>query len=106
MFWDKSILKAKVVQIKPVRIVDIKARGRLSTKLVYKLEDKPNKTSLAMTETRSVLIKGGGGSWKYEPKGQGTLWTQTNTLILKDGFFYALLRPIITIQLKRNTINL
>ncbi len=101
--WDRSIIRATVLQVKPTRIVEIKAKGNLAAKFQYKLEDRPNKTSLAMIDTKSFFIRGGGGSWKYEASDKGTLWTQTNTLQLKSGLLSRLLRPAISYQLKRST---
>ncbi len=100
--WDKTIREAKVIETKPRRISIVGSWG-LKAELVYKLDDRPNKTSLVMTNVSSVMISGGGGSWKYIPEDSGTLWTQTNTLIFKDSFLLRLLRPLITMSLKKNT---
>lgn len=35
--WDKSIIRATVLQVKPTRIVEIEAKGNLATKFQYKL---------------------------------------------------------------------
>ena len=101
--WDKSILRAKVIQELPTRIVDIETRGNVKTKLHYKQESMPHKTSLYMVDTKSLLIKGGGGSWKYERENNGTLWTQTNTLILKNRFVYILFGKLITFLFAKST---
>ena len=56
-----------------------------------------------MTEIQSNMIKAGGGSWRYQLKNNGTLWTLTNTLVLKEGLFYSLLVPMVKFQLRSNT---
>jgi len=101
--WDHSILEAKVIQHKPFKLVKIRAKGGLFTELKYKLEDRPNKSSLAMINVKSFIIQGGGGSWRYEADDSGTLWTQTNTLIVKK--YWILLVPIIKRALVKNTIK-
>ena len=60
---------------------------------VYKLDDRPNKTTLAAKEIQSPIIKSAGGSWKYEMQNDGTLWTQTNTIVFKKNFLLPLLLP-------------
>ena len=57
---------------------------------VYKLDDKPNKTTLKAIEIESAYIKSAGGSWNYEDKDGGTIWTQVNTMVLKDSVFLSL----------------
>ena len=42
---------------------------------VYKLDDRPHKTSLAATEIESPIIESAGGSWTYEDQSDKTLWT-------------------------------
>ncbi|MGE3799827.1 MAG: SRPBCC family protein [Candidatus Kapaibacterium sp.] len=101
--WDKSIITATVIQDKPTRIVEVKGKGNLRAKFRYKLDDRPNKSSLAMVNTESCIVEGGGGSWSYLPRDYGTLWTQTNTLILKKGLLTKLLRPIIAYLLRQRT---
>ncbi len=101
--WDSSILEAEVLQIQAHKIVRIRSKGGLNCLLKYKLEDRPNKSSLAMTEVKSIFIEGGGGSWKYEVQNQGTLWTQTNTLILKKHWRW--LGKWLKMSLLKNTRN-
>ena len=49
------------------------------------------------------MVTGGGGSWAYEADGDGTRWTQTNTLALCGGALGAILRPVVRWQLARAT---
>ncbi len=101
--WDKSIAHAKVVCESPARIVDIRVRRILDATLQYKLEERPVRTSQSLTGTRSPLFRGGGGSWHYEPHENGTVWTQTNSLVLKSGFMIRLFRPALEAMLRRST---
>jgi hypothetical protein len=101
--WDPSIVEAKIIQTEPHRLVWIKGKWGLETQLKYKAERKPNKTSLAMVNTTSYFLEGGGGSWTYVKLDSGTEWTQTNSLILKKGILASLLKPIIRSLLIRDT---
>jgi hypothetical protein len=101
MEWDKSVLEANVIQTLPQRIVRLKTRGNTVMTFVYKLDDRPNKTSLAIKEIESKWIEGGGGSWSYEEDNGGTLWSQTNTLIFKSSLMVRLILPIIRLVFQR-----
>ena len=103
--WDRSVLEAIVISELPDKIVKIKTKGSLTATLIYKLNDRPRKTSLVMTDVNAALITGGGGSWTYEKKGNGTLWTQKNTLILAKGKIVWLLAPVFRWKLRSNTAN-
>lgn len=69
-------------------------------KFLYKVSDKPNKSTLAMADIRSFLFCGGGGSWTYAPIGKGTIWTRVDSLALKQPFCNMFLRPIVSRQLR------
>ena len=103
--WDKSIIEATLIQKGPHRIVAIKAKGMSRMNFQYKLDDRPNGTSLAMTDVDSFFIKGGGGSWQYVPSDHGTNWIRTDTLVLKNIFWIKMIKPLITFQVKRNMKN-
>ena len=103
--WDRSVLEAVVISELPDKIVKIKTKGSLTATLIYKLNDRPRKTSLVMTDVTAALITGGGGSWTYEKKDNGTLWTQTNTLILVEGSVMKFLVPVFRWKLRSNTIS-
>jgi len=98
--WDSTILKAEVLQERP-RIVSVKFKGGIELTFVYKLYDRPNKTSLALQDIKSRWIIGGGGSWNYQEINGGTLWAQTNTLIFKPGFLNAIFIPLFKLRWKR-----
>ena len=102
--WDNTVLEAKVLQTDPHREVWLKLKGNSEMTFVYKLDDRPNKTSLVAKDVKSSFITGGGGSWRYEPRDEGTLWTQTNTLVLKPSFgiklFLFLIRFTMSRQMK------
>ena len=99
--WDKTVIEAKVLQTTPQKIVELKTSGNTIMKFVYKVYDRPNKTSLALQDIKSRRIISGGGSWNYQEKNGGTLWTQTNTLIYKPGFLNAIFMPMFRFSWKR-----
>ena len=101
--WDASILEASVIHQAPTPRVQIRSVGGLRAVFQYRQFDRPSRTSLSMEEVQSFLIFGGGGSWAYDDKDGGTLWTQTNTLTLKPGWWRRLLAPLIRRQLKTST---
>ena len=70
---------------------------------VYKLDNRPNKTTLAIKKIESPLIEGGGGSWSYEEWEGTTLWTQRNTLVFKNKMHVVLLLPLYRWMLKLQT---
>lgn len=101
--WDKTILEYKLLQKRPYKLIGFKAVGGITAKLRYKLCDKPNKTTLKLIEVKSLIIKGGGGSWKYETVNNKTQWTQVNSLVIKNKFWYLIFGSIIEKRLKSNT---
>lgn len=101
--WDDAILEAKVLQTEPAPLVRIRGKGGLSFTAKYTLFRRPQITSLAMIDVESSWASGGGGSWLYEAHDGGTLWTQTNTLSIKNLFLYRLLRPLFERQLHSGT---
>lgn len=56
-----------------------------------------------MVDVTSRWFEGGGGSWSYEAEGSGTRWSQTNTLVLKDGLRGRLMRAAIPWYLAAST---
>nr|WP_321235300.1 hypothetical protein [uncultured Psychroserpens sp.] len=101
--WDKSIIDLNILQLKPFKIIELKSVGGIITKLSYKLCRKPDKTTLKMVDTQSLLIKGGGGSWSYFSVNSKTQWTQVNTLIFKNKLLYILFGWFVKAKLKRIT---
>ena len=101
--WDKTVIEAKVLQTTPQKIVELKTSGNTIMKFVYKVYDRPNKTTLAIHDLNSKWIEGGGGSWKYEDQQGGTLWSQTNTLIIKPTIFLLVFRRMIIFIFKNQT---
>ena len=101
--WDQTVIEAKVLQTTPQKIVELKTSGNTIMTFVYKVYDKPNKTTLAIHDIQSKWIDGGGGSWKYEDHQGGTLWSQMNTRILKSTISLSILRPVITFIFKNQT---
>jgi hypothetical protein len=93
--WDSSVLEAVVVQTIPNRIVKLKMKGNTHMTFIYKLDDRPNKTSLVAREVESSMIESGGGSWTYEDESGATIWSQTNTIVLKNNFLLTLSLPFL-----------
>jgi hypothetical protein len=87
--WDDSVVSAELVQSQAPRKVRLKLKGSTTLLFVYKLDNKPHKSSLNAIDIQSPYLLKAGGSWSYEEKNGGTQWTQVNTLILKK--IYALL---------------
>jgi hypothetical protein len=54
-----------------------------------------------LSEVESALITGGGGSWSFEARDGGTLWTQTNSIEVRA--IAALLAPLVRWNLRRAT---
>ena len=102
--WDSAVLEATVLQLAP-KIVWLKLKGAISMTFVYKLEDRPNKTTLAVKEVQSSIIESGGGSWTYSAQNNGTLWSQVNTLVFKNTYLLPLLLPVYKWMLHRQTIR-
>jgi hypothetical protein len=102
MLWDKTILEATIIGHAP-RHIQLRGIGGLRTELIYKLDDRPRKTSLAMVNTISPIISGGGGSWQYQARDNGTFFTQTNSLVLKANILITIIKPIIKLVSRINT---
>jgi hypothetical protein len=99
------LVKVDVVQESPIKTVNIKGKGNFEATLVYKLNDRPNKTTLVFDKVKSPLITGGGGSWQYNKKDNGTWWVQQGTCTLKNSFVIQLFVPFIRLMLKYNMRN-
>jgi hypothetical protein len=92
--WDNAVLETKVLETTPNRIVWLRTKGKTTMSFIYKLDDRPNKTSLVAKDIKSPLIESAGGSWSYEDVEGGTLWTQTNTIEFKKNILLLLLLPL------------
>jgi Polyketide cyclase / dehydrase and lipid transport len=101
--WDASILEAEVLEHSPVPRVRIRGRGGLRAVFQYRQFERPRRTSLALEAVESAWIASGGGSWSYEERDGGTLWTQTNTLVVRAGWWRALFVPAIRANLRSAT---
>jgi hypothetical protein len=100
--WDRSVASGEVLATDP--IVKARIRGTwLCCEFHYKLFDPPRRTSLAMAEVESRIIEGGGGSWAYEADAGGTRWTQTNTVIIRDGLLLNMFRGALAWGIRRGT---
>ncbi len=97
--WDPAIAEVEVLTEEPRRI-RVRAPGVGTYVVEYKLFRRGDRTSAAFTEVDSRWVSGGGGSWRYEPKDEGTDWTQTNTLELRHARLGRLLAPWVERQLR------
>lgn len=98
--WDNSVLTATVLQTTPNRIVKLKMTGGTTMTYVYKLDDRPNKTTLVARDVSSPIIESIGGAWTYDDHGRQTLWTQAGTVVLKKHFLVILMLPMCKFALK------
>ncbi len=103
--WDPAVLSAAphATHRAEAPVYEVRGAGGLAFVARYKQYERPRKTSLEMTDLSSRLVSGGGGSWSYEADGAGTRWTQTNTIVLRDGVTSWLFKPIVKWQLARLT---
>ena len=92
--WDPAVKRARVLSDDPRR-VEITSPGLGTYVLEYRLFRRGESTSAAFTGLRSWLFRGGGGSWRYEPRGAGTSWTQTNSIELRHPRLTGWLAPMI-----------
>jgi hypothetical protein len=92
--WDSSVLETTVLQTTPNRIVKLKMRGNTTMTFIYKLDDRPNKTTLVAKEINSLIIESMGGSWIYEEHKGKTLWTQAGSVVFKKNLFLKYFLPI------------
>jgi hypothetical protein len=104
--WDRSVIEAEYLSEKPPVTVQVKGAGGLDFKVIYKITERPRLTTLAMTDLNSFWLRGGGGSWKYEPIQNQTIWTQHNTLVLRDDFLGWFFRPVFAFVLAITTRQL
>ncbi len=102
--WDRTVKEAEVIGLAP-RTVRLKFAGNSSMTCIYKWDDRPKKTSLAARDINSPLIASAGGSWVYEEKDGGTIWTQTNSIVLKSSYALSLLKWLLEIMFKRRTMQ-
>jgi hypothetical protein len=101
--WDPSVLEATVLHDHPVPRVRVRCTGGLTAIFQYRQFDRPLRTSLSMEDVQSALVASGGGSWSYVATDGGTTWTQTNTLVLKPGWWRQLVLPLFQMQLYMST---
>jgi hypothetical protein len=92
-----------MIQKRPYKLVQLKMKGGLKTNLKYKLCSKPIKTSLKMTNTKSFLFSGGGGSWTYKVVDESVEWTQVNTLVVKNSILHWCFRTLIKNIMQKQT---
>lgn len=100
--WDDTIKRAEVLSEDPRR-VRLTAPGLGTFTLEYKLFRRGDRTSAAFLDLDNAFFSGGGGSWRYEARGGGTDWTETNTLELRRPGLFGWLAPVIEWNLRNGT---
>jgi uncharacterized membrane protein len=85
--WDNTVVSTEILHAAPNRMVKLKMKGNTTMTFIYKLDDRPNKTSLKAIDIESAYIKSAGGSWTYEEQNGVTNWTRVDTIVLKDSVF-------------------
>jgi polyketide cyclase/dehydrase/lipid transport protein len=98
--WDPAVVAAEYLEREPP-VVRVRGAGGVRFLARYKLFDKPARTSVAMTESSSRIVTGGGGAWVYEPAAGGTRFAQANTLTFPRWAF--LIAPFLSWTLRRAT---
>jgi hypothetical protein len=90
--WDRSVVSVEALA-EEERAYRVTGRFRLVFEARYKLFRPHERTSLVMSASTWKVFTGGGGGWDYKKDGDGTLWTQTNTVTLEDGLLGSFLAP-------------
>ena len=100
--WDSLVTSAQVVGEDPRR-VRLTMSGVGTFTLAYKLFRRGGRTSAAFEVERSSLFSGGGGSWDYAARADGTDWTQTSTVEFKNAIVGRLLAPMVAWNMRRSS---
>ncbi len=100
--WDAAVRSAEVLGAAP-RVVRMRGAASFAATVTYKLDDRPRRTSLAMTEVSSPVVAGGGGSWEYAAENGGTRFSQSNTITLRDGLLARAAAPLLSWMFRRST---
>jgi hypothetical protein len=99
--WDRYVTAAEIASYSPRRVtVRVGGVGRYTVE--YRLFRRGERTSAQFVEVQSPWMAGGGGSWRYEPVGDGTRWTQTNTFELKHPLLSRWVAPLVRVLLRRS----
>ena len=98
--WDDSIHEVEVLGKSPNRTVRVRGRG-FGCIFEYKAAERPLHTSVIMKDVVSGLVAGGGGSWRYEPHEDGSVWTQSMRIDLKQRWGLRFFIPLIAFMLRR-----
>ena len=78
--------------------------GNSRMTFVYRLEERPQRTIVTSKDVESPYLLNAGGSWTYEEKEYGTLWTQKNTVSFHKSFLLPFILPVLRFVMKRNLI--
>lgn len=97
--WDDGVREVELLGTHPRR-VRLRFRRAGSATLEYRLDRRPERTSLQLIDISSLWIADGGGSWEYVAEEAGTAWTQTNSIVLRFPRLGALARPLVRRMLR------
>jgi len=100
--WDSTVEEVIKIEESPIKKINARFKGGAEFAIQYKQNDRPLSTSLAMTDSTSKWMIGGGGSWQYIRQGDCTEWTQHNTIVFKDHFLVRLFAPVLKSFLQRS----
>ena len=92
--WDYSVKSATLIAEQPSRSARLELHGGDVMTFIYKLDERPRKTSLEARDIKSLLVSRAAGWWEYEQRGNLTVWTQANTIVLKDTWYCRLIAPV------------
>ncbi len=102
--WDSLVTSAQVLSEEPRR-VRLTMSGLGTFTLAYKLFRRGGRTSAAFEIEKSPLFSGGGGSWDYAARADGTDWSQTSTVEFKNAFLGRLFGPMIRWNMRRSSLK-
>lgn len=101
--WDASVLDVVSIEETPHKKIKARFKGGATFSILYKINERPLRTGLAMTDSSSAWMIGGGGSWQYKRLEKTTEWTQQNTIVFRQHFLIQLLKPLIKTMLQATT---
>ncbi len=101
--WDYGVRRCNQLQTAPQRVVELVMSDGSLMRFEYKHEERPYKTTVQALDIRSSYVQRAAGVWTYEELGKGTLWTQSNSVELKQSAVLRLIAPLIKTMLRYST---
>ena len=103
--WDSSVVEVIKIEDSPSKNVRARFKGGVEFLVQYKIGERPLRTGLAMIESNSQWMVGGGGSWQYKSAGNSTEWCQQNTIVFRNHFLIRFFGPVIKLLLQASTLT-